>query len=422
MTYNEAIAYIASLAPRGWRLGLDRMQEFARRANLLPSDQQFIHVAGTNGKGSTTAMIQSALVEQGFSTGAFFSPYVVEPRERVQLGREYISEAELAEITSYLKPIGESLSETEFGGVTEFEFKTALGLECWKRNQCEFVALEVGLGGRLDATNIITPACSAVVSIGLDHVNILGNTVEEIAFEKAGVLKPGRPAVIGEMAPGPLRVTERQAAEVGASIWRVGPEVRYQLLASGKVRVQTPNSEIELEPSLFGAVQHHNAAVAYACLELAGAVRDPSAVQKGFATAAIPGRYQRLERRGSEWVFDGAHNPPSAKVLAAMLDQDQKQNLICITGMLQGHDPEEFYPRLAPFVKEFWVVPVDNPRSMTPDELSGTLAQLGLKTSSFDSTAAAIEAADHAEDTEGYLVSGSFYAVGEIMRLLRSAR
>ncbi|MEI7578274.1 MAG: folylpolyglutamate synthase/dihydrofolate synthase family protein [Armatimonadota bacterium] len=422
MTYDEAVAYIASLAPRGWRLGLDRMEEFARRASLLPSDQKFIHVAGTNGKGSTTAMIQSALVEQGFSTGAFFSPYVVEPRERVQLGREYISEAEMAEITGYLKPIGESLSETEFGGVTEFEFKTALGLECWKRNRCEFVALEVGLGGRLDATNIITPACSAVVSIGLDHVSILGNTVEEIAFEKAGVLKPGRPAVIGEMAPGPLQVTERQAAEVGASIWRLGIEVRFELLANGKVRVQTPTSEIELEPSLFGAVQHHNAAVAYACLELAGAVRDHAAVQKGFSTAAIPGRYQRLQSRGAEWVFDGAHNPPSAKVLAAMLHQDQKQNLICITGMLQGHDPEEFYPRIAPFVKEFWVIPVDNPRSMTPTELSETLAQLGLKTRTFDSTVAAIEAAGHAEDTEGYLVSGSFYAVGEIMRLLRSAR
>jgi dihydrofolate synthase / folylpolyglutamate synthase len=177
-----------------------------------------------------------------------------------------------------------------------------------------------------------------------------------------------------------------------------------------------------LEPSLFGAVQHHNAAVAYACLELAGAVRDSAAVQKGFATAAIPGRYQRLLRRGSEWVFDGAHNPPSAKVLAAMLLQDQKQKLICITGMLQGHDPEEFYPRIAPFVKEFWVVPVDNPRSMTPTELSETLVHLGLKTRTFERTVAAIEAADHAEDTEGYLVSGSFYAVGEIMRLLRSAR
>ncbi len=422
MTYDQAVQCIASLSPRGWRLGLDRMEEFARRASLLPSEQKFIHVAGTNGKGSTTAMIQSALVEQGISTGAFFSPYVVDPRERIQVGRDYISESLLAEITEFLKPIGESLSETEFGGVTEFEFKTALGLECWKRNGCEFVALEVGLGGRLDATNIIDPACSAIVSIGLDHVSILGNTVEEIAFEKAGVLKPGKPAVIGEMDPGPLRVIEKQAAEVGADIWRVGIEVNYKVNPSGTVTIETPTSRIELEPSLFGAVQQHNAAVAYAAIELGGALRDTEAVQRGFATAAIPGRYQRLEYRNSEWVFDGAHNPDSAKVLAAMLAQDGKRDLICVTGMLQGHDPEQFYPRIAPFAKEFWVVPVDNPRSMTPNELSITIQKLGLQTRTFDSTVAAIKAADHAEGTEGYLVSGSFYAVGEIMRLLRSAQ
>ena len=422
MTYDEAVAYIASLAPRGWRLGLDRMEEFARRAFLTPSEQRFIHVAGTNGKGSTTAMIQSALIEQGISTGAFFSPYVVEPRERIQVGREFISEAQLAEITKFLKPIGESLSETDFGGVTEFEFKTALGLECWKRNGCEFVALEVGLGGRLDATNIINPACSAIVSIGLDHVSILGNTVEEIAFEKAGVLKPGRPAVIGEMAPGPLRVIEKQAAEVGADIWRVGIEVKYTANSNGTVAVQTPTSQIDLEPSLFGAVQQHNAAVAYASIELGGALRDRESIQRGFATAAIPGRYQRLEHGGMEWVFDGAHNPDSAKVLGAMLSQDRKQDLVCVTGMLQGHDPEEFYPKIAPFVREFWVVPVDNPRSMTPEELAHTIRRLGLKTRTFDSTAAAIEAADYAKNPEGYLVSGSFYTVGEIMRLLRSAR
>jgi dihydrofolate synthase/folylpolyglutamate synthase len=420
MTYQEALDYISSLAPRGWRLGLDRMEEFARRASLLPSDQKFIHVAGTNGKGSTTAMIQSALTEQGLRSGSFFSPYVVDPRERVQIGREMISPQLLAEITEYLRPIGESLSETEFGGVTEFEFKTAIGLECWKRAECEYVALEVGLGGRLDATNVITPVSSAIVSIGLDHVQILGNTVEEIAFEKAGILKPGRPGIVGEVSPEVLRVIEARASEVGAPLWRVGFEVRYEVQTSGKVRVTTPQSEILLEPSLFGLVQQHNSAVAYAALELAGAVRNPQAVQLGFSTATIPGRYQRISRRDQEWILDGAHNPDSALVLAEMLVQDRKKDLICLTGMLQGHSPEEFYPTLSRFVREFWVVPVDNPRSMTPPALAAILDSMGLKTRTFESTAAAIEAADCAEDTEGYLVSGSFYAVGEIMRLLRS--
>jgi dihydrofolate synthase / folylpolyglutamate synthase len=204
MDYQQAQDYIASLAQRGWRLGLDRMTEFAARADLVGSlgdgdSPKFIHVAGTNGKGSVTAMLQSCLVDQGHRTGAFFSPYVVDPRERIQFGREMISKEDLAAIATKLMPIGESLSETEFGGVTEFEFKTAMGFEYWKQKECDWVALEVGLGGRLDATNIITPASSAIVSISYDHVSILGETLAEIAREKAGVIKPGRPVVVGEM-------------------------------------------------------------------------------------------------------------------------------------------------------------------------------------------------------------------------------
>ena len=151
--YEQAMAYIAELAPRGWRLGLDRMEEFINLSGSLNQNitqkPKFIHIAGTNGKGSTTAMVQSCLVEQGYATGAFYSPYVVEPRERIQFGRDMISEEELSKIWEYLAPISEKLNDSEFGGVTEFEFKTAIGFEYWKRKPCDFVALEVGLGGRL---------------------------------------------------------------------------------------------------------------------------------------------------------------------------------------------------------------------------------------------------------------------------------
>src|SRR6185436_18334668 len=233
MTYDEALAYIASLAPRGWRLGLDRMQAFVDKIGMQDAlgaegGPQFIHVAGTNGKGSVTAYLQSILVEAGYKTGAFFSPFVYDPRERVQFGRELISKEDLAKLTEELIPIAESFSDTEFGGITEFEFKTALGFLYWKRKQCEWVALEVGLGGRLDATNVVTPKASIIVSIGLDHTNILGHTLAEIAYEKAGIIKPKVPVVVGQMPHEALEVIERAAAEREAPIWRYGKEIRYQ--------------------------------------------------------------------------------------------------------------------------------------------------------------------------------------------------
>jgi dihydrofolate synthase / folylpolyglutamate synthase len=420
VNYESALEYISSLAPRGWRLGLDRMEEFARRAGFTGAlgdggRPQFLHIAGTNGKGSTTAMLQSCLTEIGLNNGSFFSPYVVDPRERVQLGRDLICKDDLAEITAYLKPIGESLSDSEFGGVTEFEFKTAIGFEFWRRKQCEWVALEVGLGGRLDATNIITPAVSAIVSIGHDHVNILGNTLAEIASEKAGILKVNRPGVVGAMAPEALCAIQERAEEVCSDLWRVGHEITYQRTDSG-VHVRTPESEIDLSPSLFGEIQLHNAAVAYATLERAGLAGDPTAIQRGIASAYLPGRFTRVEYQGRRVILDGAHNADSAKVLARMLAESKKERLICITGMLSGHEPREFYEHLRPFVDEFWVVPVDFHRSRDATELTDELKAMGLPARGYENVADALRESTTFMADHEVLVTGSFYLVGDAMR------
>ena len=424
MDYLEAQEYIASLAQRGWRLGLDRMTEFARRAGLAGSlgdgeRPKFIHVAGTNGKGSVTALVQSCLTEQEFRTGAFFSPYVVDPRERVQFGRDLISESELAEISTKLQPIGESLGETEFGGVTEFEFKTALAFEFWKQKQCEWVALEVGLGGRLDATNIIEPAASAIVSISLDHVQILGNTLREIAHEKAGIIKPGKPVVVGEMPEEALTEIHRVANENEAPIWQVGREVIWEQ-TNEAVRVSTPGSTIEVRPSLFGKIQLHNAAVAYSALELAGAIRNQEQVKRGFELAYVPGRFQRIHYKGKQFICDGAHNADSAKVLAKMLLEANVKPSICVTGMLTGHSPEDFYEPLKGLVRHFYVTPIDFHRTMNPMDLNEKLQLMGFKATNFHTVKAALDAACMVEESEDILVCGSFYLVGEAMRLLQS--
>ena len=422
--YQQAQDYIASLAQRGWRLGLDRMSEFAQRAGLAGSlggenSPKFIHVAGTNGKGSVTAMIQSCLVEQGYRTGAFFSPYVVNPRERIQYGRDLISELDLAKIASHLMPIGESLSETEFGGVTEFEFKMAMGFEFWKQKRCEWVALEVGLGGRLDATNIVQPAASAIVSISYDHVSLLGSTLKEIAHEKAGIIKQSIPVVVGEMPDEAFFEIERTARELGSPLWVVGREVQWEPNGSGAT-ISTPGSTIEVNPSLFGTIQLHNAAVAYAALELAGAVADKSKVQRGFATAYLPGRFERISFRGKNFILDGAHNADSAAVLGKLLQEANIEPSICITGMLTGHSAHDFFGSLHTMVNEFFVTPVDFHRSMDPKELSSNLNELGYRATNYESVQSAIEAACLTEDANDILVCGSFYLVGEAMRLLQS--
>ena len=400
------------------------MSEFADRLGLKGSlgdsaSPKFIHVAGTNGKGSVTAMIQSCLIEQGYRTGSFFSPYVVDPRERIQLGREMISKQDLAQIASEIQSTEMGLSETEFGGVTEFEFKAALGFEYWKRTKCDWVALEVGLGGRLDATNIISPMASAIVSISYDHVNILGSTLMEIAREKAGIIKPGKPVVVGEMPDEALWEIEEVARVNKSQIWKVGTDVIYEPTVNG-IRITTPLSSTEVSPGLFGEIQNHNAAVAYAALELSGAIKNPKLIPDGFAKAYVPGRFQRVQAGKHQVIFDGAHNADSAEVLAKMLKQAGIQPAICITGMLNGHNSKDFFEPLKSVVEQCFVCPIDFHRSMNPADLHRELTVMGMKSTQFESVKAAIDAAFQIDDAVNILVCGSFYLVGEAMRLLQS--
>lgn len=423
MTYPEALDYIAALAPRGWRLGLDRMAEFARRADLSdalgPDAPAFVHVAGTNGKGSTTAYVQSILHESGYRVGAFFSPYVYDPRERIQLGRELIPETIFAGLATLLSPIAEEFTETEFGGISEFEFKTAMGLLSYKRLQCEWVALEVGLGGRLDATNIVTPRVSVIVSIGLDHTNILGNTLAEIAHEKAGIIKPGVPVVVGQLPPEAMAVVEREASDKGCEIWRFGVEITLEHAArDGSLVVTTPRGRhAGLKLGIPGAMQSHNLALAVAACDAAGATRTLGGLQRGSSRARIPGRFEIRKVFGKTFILDGAHNPDAAAVLAQSLESHRPGPLHLLTGMVEGHDPEAFYARIAPLVGGATVVPVGVPRTLDPELIAATLRS---SLPSVDIASDAVTGLERAlaASPDVVLVTGSFYLVGEVGRLL----
>jgi len=423
MTYEQAQNYIAALAPRGWRLGLDRMQEFVRRAGLEDSigasgGPQFIQVAGTNGKGSTTAFIQSMLVESGYRTGAFFSPFVVDPRERVQFGRKLIGKQELASVTAKLIPAVESFSEADFGGITEFELKTGIGFEYWKQKKCEWVALEVGLGGRLDATSVVTPKATVIVSIGLDHMHILGETHEKIAYEKAGIIKPGVPVMIGQMSEDAEAVIIAVAESANAPVWRWKHEIRW---IESDAAVETPKGvHPNLHPGIDGAAQKHNLSLAVAAMDAAGAYRNEVGLKRGAEMATVPGRFQEIEYKGRVVLLDGAHNPDAAGVLAESLDMRfGPRRVVLVTNMLAGHEPGSFYKVLRDRVAGVHVVPVDFFRSTPVEQMVEQLLPIFDEVKGHRSPLEGLDAAvEEAIGDEIVLVTGSFYLVGELLRAL----
>ncbi|MCW5940986.1 MAG: bifunctional folylpolyglutamate synthase/dihydrofolate synthase [Fimbriimonadaceae bacterium] len=428
MTYEEAVAYLTSLAPRGWRLGLDRMREFARRAGLEDtlggmSSPRLLHVAGTNGKGSVTAYLQSVLHEAGFLAGGYYSPFVYDVRERIQLGRRLISEEEFASLVAALAPIAASFDGTEFGEVSEFEFKTAMGLRFWKERACDWVALEVGLGGRLDATNIVTPAAGAIVSIGYDHTGILGDTLPQIAAEKAGIAKPGVPLVVGAVSDEAFAPIERIANDVGAPVWRLGREFRFAGV-DGKAMVETPVGVVDgLVPGIVGVVQSHNAAVAVATLHAAGLAPDEETIRRGIGLARMPGRFEQRRVDRTRVILDGAHNGESARALAETFRSAfmgyPPRSVVLLAGMVQGHDPATVLGPLGELADRVHLTPIDFRRTYDVASLSRAFTGSSLPVALHPDAKTALAAALQDAGEEGVvLVAGSFYLVGEVGRLL----
>ncbi|MBI5707879.1 MAG: hypothetical protein HZC36_12915 [Armatimonadetes bacterium] len=473
MTYPEAVAYVLSLQAKGWRMGLDRIEELVRRAGLgeaigprsevrgprsapessgqgpvadrgesgpafLEHDSRgpqtsdlgpqtsfprFFHVAGTNGKGSVTQYIQSILHEAGYRVGGYYSPYVYEPRERIQFGRDLISEEDYASAVETLMPIAESMATPEYdGGVSKFEFETAMGFLYWQRQACDFVALEVGMGGRLDATNVVTPAASIIVSIGLDHTQYLGTTHVEVAREKAGIVKQGVPVICGAIPEPGLVEIEKIAAERSAPIWCFGQEIRPMPGPDGSWSIETSVGKREgLTPGMAGISQPHNLALAVAAIEAAAIEVSDEAMRLGAQRAKLPGRFERRLINGVEVVLDGAHNTEAAKVLVRNMQRAfPQQSAVLLTGMVDGHDPLPFYRALQPVVESAHVSPIDFHRAQEPDKVAAALDKVGVPTTTHQTVKEALHAAlEHAKDNGApLLIAGSFYLLGEVGSLL----
>ncbi len=347
MEFDEALEYLQGRLRMGVKLGNERFSALLDRLDRPQDRLRVIHIAGTKGKGSTTAMAASVLSTAGYKVGAYLSPYVYDVRERVQINGEMISREDFARWVTAIRPHVEALEQTEFGATTEFELKTAIGLCCFAEQAVDYAVLEVGLGGRLDATNVVaSPLVTVITNIGLDHTEILGETLGAIAAEKAGIIKPGIPCVTGVPKGGEAwKVIARICQERNAPLIPIQcPSESAGSLTLTTERRTLPGVNLRLR----GAFQALNAAAALAAIDCINAKALPpipdAVARHGLEAAWVPGRLQQVASQPTV-VVDVAHNEISASALADALRTQFRadhRRVILVVGLSRNHDPEAF--------------------------------------------------------------------------------
>ncbi|MES1260588.1 MAG: folylpolyglutamate synthase/dihydrofolate synthase family protein, partial [Acidobacteriota bacterium] len=384
MTFADTVRFLYSL---GHELKTVKW-DLARIATLLAdlgnpqSGLRYIHVAGTNGKGSVCAMIASTLRAAGYRTGLYTSPHLVDPRERIQVNGVPVSEAEWIAAFEAVHGAAERLLAREEidAHPSFFETVTAMAFFALARAAVEVVVLEVGLGGRLDATNVIEPEIAVITQVDFDHEAFLGSSIEAIAAEKAGILKRGRPAVFSAQRPEALRVLERRALELDVPVrhsahWRI-EDLRLEKF--GSRFTLAADKEIPVECPLAGEHQVENARTAATALDLFGI--SPAVIHHGIGQAVWPGRIERVAVN-PDIILDGAHNPAGAKALAAYIRRFFAEEPIrIIYGAMRDKAIEEVTNTLLPAAREVILTAPDQPRALSAESLREMLEHPNLKT------------------------------------------
>lgn len=369
MTYKEAMEYISAAGVFGSRPGLTRIKKLCSKLGDPQKDTNFIHVAGTNGKGSVCAMLDSVLRCAGLKVGLYTSPYISFFEERIRLDGKPVSKRKLTRAIEKVKSAADSAGD-EF---TEFEIITAAAFLCFDEEKCDVVVLETGLGGRLDATNVIDrPLVSVITGIALDHTAVLGETEEKIAAEKGGIIKRGCPVVAGDCSPAVKRVIEEIAAENSA------PVIAADYGRIKKPRLSIDGTEFTVEPygkiklTLSGAYQAENAAVcitAVEALKAAGVEISSDALKEGLYAARWPARFETLLKEPLT-VYDGAHNENGAKALERNIRKILGGRVILVTGVMADKDCAAIIKTLAPCAMRVFTVTPENPRSLCAERLA----------------------------------------------------
>ncbi len=417
--YPAVQEYLFGLKAAGIKFGVDRMRIFSALIGHPERVVPCIHVAGTNGKGSVAAMLESVLRASGRRTGLYTSPHLVRLGERVQVDRAILSEGEITAYVGELQPVAERIASK--GGLDDrpsfFEFMTAMAFLQFARKRCDCSVIEVGLGGRLDATNIVEPEVCVVTSIGLDHCDMLGSSLEAIAAEKAGIIKPGRPVVIGRMPPEAEATVRQVAASRGARIISVREEF-------GEDVARYPVTGLE------GDYQRWNAATATLAAGLLPAgfgVSKPS-IESGLRSVDWPGRWQRINLGGRLAILDASHNPEGAGVLdtnLARLRSETGRMPLAIVGALGSMRARPLLEVLCRHCQELHLVVPQQPRASTHAELE-SLVPGTFRGKTVRSTVEGlfpgpgICTAGSRDDV--IVVTGSIYLLGEVLARLEPER
>lgn len=423
MTFNEAVDFYHSLERFGIKPGLERIERLVRELGSPHKKLKFIHVAGTNGKGSTCTALASVLCKAGYNTGLYTSPYVLEFRERIQYNMEMISREDLVFVTEKVSAATEKL-HSEGISVTEFEAVTAAAFLYFAEKGCDYVVLETGLGGRFDATNIISsPLCSIIVSVSLDHTNILGNTLGEIAFEKCGIIKEGCPVITGEEQPSQvLKVIKDQSEIKNSPLYTANSE--KMLTVKGEYIYGT---EVSSEEGAFlipwsGRHQLNNMSLVLTAVNVLrsnGVDISFYAVREGISSASIPARTEILSRDPLV-ILDGSHNEGSVRALSKVLKRHlDNKRIIAVMGMMADKDISVVLSELVDCFQEVITVKPSNPRSMDAEELCEMIIRAGTKGFAVSDPSEGIRTAfGKINGFDALVVCGSLYLAGDVRELL----
>ena len=415
MTYEEALSYIHSICWKGSKLGLDRTRELLGKLDDPQKELKFIHIAGTNGKGSTAAMLSSILEEAGYRVGLYTSPFINRFNERMQVNHQPIPDEELAALTEYVRPHADAMADSP----TEFELITALAMVWFARQKCDIVVLEVGMGGELDSTNIIdVPEAAVIAAMGLDHVKELGPTMADIARAKAGIIKEGGRVVSYGGNP--------EADEVIAAVCRARNaslcQPDFSAIVPGDFSLEGQTFSYKgwrgLRIPLVGAYQMNNAAVVLETVEVLrqrGWSVSDEAVRQGLADTRWPARFEVL-RRDPVFIVDGGHNPHGIRATAESLQRlFPGKKFTFVTGVMADKDVESILGLIVPLADQFFTVRPDNPRAMSAQELAERIRAMGAKATPCESVADGVDRAVAVEGKDGVACAlGSLYMSGDV--------
>ena len=418
MNYDQALAYIHAVHWQGHKPGLDRIRTLLEALGNPHQKLQFVHIAGTNGKGSTAAMVDSCLRAAGYKVGMFTSPFINRFNERIQVNGIPIPDQDLVQLVEQVQPAAQAMEDVP----TEFELITALGMLYFVQQHCDIVVLEVGLGGALDSTNIIPPpACAVITALGMDHVKELGPTLADIAAAKAGIIKPGSPVVSYGGEPEADKVIADTARAQGAPLTVVDFS-RLQLRSASLDGLVFDFDGLEgLTLPFLASYQARNAAVAITALRALrgrGWNISDQAIRQGLAQVRWPGRFELL-RRDPPFLLDGSHNAHGMRATVASLrERFPGEKFVFLISIMADKDWDKMLQLLLPLAKCFVTVTAPSPRAIPAPDLAAQIRAMGGAAEPADTIPAGVARADALAAGGPVAALGTLYFSGDVRRAL----